>query len=1136
VTGAGASADQAEVLALVETISAADARLDTLLGGKVDTVTDRAGRTFLLKRAQEDLLRSQAAHHVSIMEALPAHIVLLDRDGIIFNVNARWRAFANDNGMKAPLHGLGASYLDACDAADGPDAASAAQAARGIRAVLAGGLQTFVLEYPCHSPSEERWFLLRAAALGGGLDGAIILHFDITAKVRAARDLALLSLDTARRERMLNTALSSITDFSYLIDARGRLLFANQKALDLWGISLEQAIGRDSHDLGYPPESARKVQAQISSALATGQPVKDEISFRGPGGGIRVYAYVFSAAQAADGNVDFVVGCATDITDKKRSDLALQESFAEFRTLAAAMPQIVWATTPRREAIYLNQQWIAYTGMSLAQGLGGGWFDAIHPDDRTVATQAFAGADGQYSYECRLRRADGLHRWWLVRAVALKDDAGTVLKWIGTGTDIDDLKLAEIAVSETNRQLQRQRSELQILLDLVPARIWFKDARNTILRVNERTASHFGRTVAGMEGMRIEDLYPAETAARYRASDREIIRTGESILGVVERNTGPDGGELWTQKDKVPFRDESGQVTGIVVMELDITERKRAQDALRRLNVELEDRVLRRTAELEAARGEAERANLAKSEFLATMSHEIRTPMSGLLGLLELLSLNLDQEQRATLAIARESGVSLMRIIDDILDFSKIEANSLELNLVAGSVAAVVRSVTHLHARVAASKNLVLRTEVSPEISPLLSFDPLRLGQILNNFINNAIKFTRAGEIDISVRLQARHGDTEELLFVVRDTGIGMTPAQVGRLFQPFVQAAAETSAQFGGTGLGLVISRRLAELMGGTVDVASEFGVGTSLSLALALEICDGTLLTGTEPPDQQALQILLAGRRAAPSSSEAQAEGTLLLIVDDHPTNRMVLMRQVAQLGYAAETAGDGVQALRAWRQGRFAAIVTDCNMPAMTGYELATAIRHAERGCARARTPIIACTANALRAAAERCISVGMDDCLVKPANLAQLGEVLDRWVPLARHVAPAPQAADPVPSVGPRGHGLLDLALLAEISGRDPLAQAEMLLDFRRANDLDAAALRQAIAAADFEQAANSSHRIKGSSQMLGATSLGQACAGIEAAGATRDAAGLAAAMHDFEVELLRLNGYLDMFPTLRQDTR
>ncbi|MCC2674543.1 MAG: hypothetical protein K0R58_1490, partial [Ramlibacter sp.] len=219
-----------------------------------------------------------------------------------------------------------------------------------------------------------------------------------------------------------------------------------------------------------------------------------------------------------------------------------------------------------------------------------------------------------------------------------------------------------------------------------------------------------------------------------------------------------------------------------------------------------------------------------------------------------------------------------------------------------------------------------------------------------------------------------------------------------------------------------------------------------------------------------------------------------------------------------------------------GRFAAIVTDCNMPAMTGYELATAIRHAERGCARARTPIIACTANALRAAAERCISVGMDDCLVKPANLAQLGEMLDRWVPLARHVAPAPQAADPVPSVGPRGHGLLDLALLAEISGRDPLAQAEMLLDFRRANDLDAAALRQAIAAADFEQAANSSHRIKGSSQMLGATSLGQACAGIEAAGATRDAAGLAAAMHDFEVELLRLNGYLDMFPTLRQDTR
>jgi PAS domain S-box-containing protein len=1038
--------------------------------------------------------------------------------------------------MRTPHHGLGTNYLDVCDADDGPDAALAAQAAQGLRAVLKGERRTFELEYPCHSPSEERWFLLRAAALGNGMAGAIVLHFDITAQVRAARDLARLSLKTARRERMLNTALSSITDFSYLIDAQGRLLFANQKALDLWGISLEQAIGRDTYDLGYPTESAQKIQAQMLSVFATGKTVRDEISYRSPAGAIGFYAYVFSAALAPDGSVEFVVGCTTDITDNKRSDLALQESFAEFRTLAAAMPQIVWTATPQHEAVYLNQQWMDYTGLSLAEGLGRGWFDAIHPEDRERAVQAFADADGQYSHEGRLRRADGAYRWWLIRAVALKDDAGCVLKWIGTCTDIDDLKLAEIEVSRTNRELRRQSTELQTLLDLVPARILFKDTRNTVVRANERAASHLGRTVAEMTGARIHDLFPPATAAHYHATDREIIRTGRSVLGVVERQTGPDGIECWTHRDKVAFRDESGQVAGIVVMAQDITERKRDQDALRQLNVELEDRVLRRTAELESARGEAERANLAKSEFLATMSHEIRTPMSGLLGLLELVSLDLNQEQRATLAVARESGVSLMRIIDDILDFSKIEANSLELNLVAGSLPAAIQSITQLHARVAASKDLVLRMDVSPDISPLLSFDPLRLGQILNNFLNNAIKFTRAGHVDISVQLLGRYGDTEELLFVVRDTGIGMTPAQVGRLFQPFVQAAADTSSEFGGTGLGLVISRRLAELMGGRVQVTSELGVGTTLSLTLALEICDGTMAAWPGAPDQKALQALMTGRRTVPTVDEAQADGTLLLIVDDHPTNRMVLMRQAAMLGYAAEMVEDGAQALRAWQAGRYAAVVTDCNMPVMSGYDLATAIRSAERQSGRGRIPIIACTANALPTAVERCISVGMDDCLVKPADLARLGAMLDRWVPLARDVPSGTPAPVPSPPVASGGHGLLDLVLLAEISGRDPLAQAEMLLDFRRINNVDSTALRKAVAEANFAQVVDFSHRIKGSSQMLGATLLGQACARIEAAGATRDSAGLTTAMHDFEVEVLRLNGYLDMFPTLKQETR
>jgi hypothetical protein len=227
----------------------------------------------------------------------------------------------------------------------------------------------------------------------------------------------------------------------------------------------------------------------------------------------------------------------------------------------------------------------------------------------------------------------------------------------------------------------------------------------------------------------------------------------------------------------------------------------------------------------------------------------------------------LDGEQRLTLSVARDSGTALMRIIDDILDFSKIEANSLELNLVAGSVASVVTNACRLHAKVASGRKLVLRTDISAQISPMLLFDALRLGQILNNFLSNAIKFTAAGHVDVSVEKVGRRGDMEELRFVVRDTGIGMTPAQVGRLFQPFVQAAAATSAQFGGTGLGLVISRRLAKLMGGTVEVESELGVGTSIALKLPFEICRAIGPVRSEPADNKALKKLVSSTTTPPT-----------------------------------------------------------------------------------------------------------------------------------------------------------------------------------------------------------------------------------------------------------------------------
>jgi signal transduction histidine kinase/ActR/RegA family two-component response regulator len=649
------------------------------------------------------------------------------------------------------------------------------------------------------------------------------------------------------------------------------------------------------------------------------------------------------------------------------------------------------------------------------------------------------------------------------------------------------------------RALKQTERKLRVMADSLPGALY--QARQDPRGGTRFTFASAGLASLGGAGGALPEWDALVNAIDVRDRTGFVTAKAEATKSITPfacdyRIKQADGTLKWFHHEASVMREDGGSVlvNGYI---RDVSEKRKLSD------------------ELQEAKVTADSANRAKSTFLATMSHEIRTPMNGMFGMLELLSLTrLDADQRTTLGIVRESGKSLLRIIDDILDFSKIDAGKLDIHPEATSIREVFERVQNIYSGNASSKGLLIRPSVDPRISPALRVDPLRLQQILNNFVSNALKFTSRGAIDLKAELIARAGGADSVRFSVTDTGIGISPENQERLFQPFSQGDGASTRRAGGTGLGLTICRRLAEMMDGSVEMVSELGKGTTMILTLALPIADAKELPQGDRQSAQGLPSVVAvARRRAPGIAQAEAEGTLVLLVDDHPTNRALLVRQVNALGYAAESAGNGVEALAKWRSGRFGVVITDCNMPEMDGYELARRIRELESRDGGKhppeRTPIISCTANALGDEWEHCLAAGMDDCLVKPVELSEILKKLDQWLP----VPEAPAAP-------------LDRAVLAGISGGDALAERGILADFRRANDADAVILERAVASSDSPEVARATHRILGASRMVGALGLAGVCEQIGHASRDSDWRSVATGMQAFHRESLRLNAYFD----------